>query len=220
MSKKTKTLFLSSAIAFILFVIFTLLLKYINVKPAGPEDSLVGLDGLNEALTFSSHPFFYDLTKYLGYFALLLAVLYACTGFLQMIKRGGIAKVDKDLIALGGVYALTIVVFVFFEFVVINYRPVMMAEGLEASYPSTHTMLSIVVFLTSIHLARKQIKNKKLQNAAVIVCIALTVIAVAGRLISGVHWFTDIVGAVIISASLVLLFYALISLIKEKQNAD
>jgi undecaprenyl-diphosphatase len=43
------------------------------------------------------------------------------------------------------------------------------------------------------------------------------VIAVAGRLLSGVHWFTDIVGGVLISMTLLACFSGVKGVIQSKK---
>ena len=61
---------------------------------------------------------------------------------------------------------------------------------------------------------QKYIKNfSKIINIMSILIIFTTIM---GRLISGVHWFTDIIGGILISSFLLMLFYSLINLEKRK----
>ena len=126
-----------------------------------------------------------------------------------MIRRKSLLKVDKALFALAGLYAVTVFFYVFFEMVVINYRPIIEAgaEHVEASFPSSHTMLTCVIMGGAFVLIGKYIKNRGLCIALRCLAIALAVITVVGRLLSGVHWFTDIIGGLLLSFSLVFMYY-------------
>jgi undecaprenyl-diphosphatase len=135
-------------------------------------------------------------------------MVFGILGLVQWIKRKSIRKVDYDIFVLGGFYIVTIAAYLFFESVVINYRPVLINGYLEASYPSSTTLLVMCVMPTAVMQFNSRIKNKVPRNiiaAAIIVLIAFMVI---GRLISGVHWFTDIVGGALLSAGLVTMYYS------------
>ena len=41
-----------------------------------------------------------------------------------------------------------------------------------------------------------------------LLCAVLMVVTVAGRVVSGIHWITDIVGGILISASLMAFYRA------------
>ena len=133
------------------------------------------------------------------------------------VKRKSLAKVDKEIFALGGLYIIVIGLYALFEVVVINYRPVIMSgeEHPEASFPSSHTVLICVVMGSTIMLLDKYIKNNSLCNALKILCAIIMVVTVVGRLVSGVHWFTDIIGGVIISVALLALFSGVLDLVRD-----
>ena len=148
----------------------------------------------------------YKITELLGYLAILFAAFYALVGLIQLIKRKGLLKVDKEIIITGIFYALVILVYIFFEKVVINYRPVLIDGELEASYPSSHTLLALCICASSIIASKRIFKPdaaKYMNIIAYILCIAI----VLGRTISGVHWITDILGGIIISAALLSIYY-------------
>ena len=109
---------------------------------------------------------------------------------------------------LGVVYVLVILTYVLFEKIPFNYRPVVLdpTEGLEPSYPSTHTMLILTIFGTVISLLGDYFKNAKLVLLLKILCLVIMAITIVGRLVCGVHWFTDIAGGVIISLFFINLF--------------
>lgn len=101
--------------------------------------------------------------------------------------------------------------YLFFEQVVINYRPVLLGEELEASYPSSHTILVVCIMDTAaMQICRLFSDKKKLYLGMKCVSILLIVVTVIGRLLSGVHWFTDIVGGLLLSGALIVLYRAVI----------
>ena len=187
------------------FIVFTILVKVIDVQALGPEDSLIGFATVNTAFhnLFSDFKFFYILTQILGVAALALAATFAVTGLVQLVKRRSLLKVDRCIIALGVTYIVVIALYVLFEKLAINYRPVITEEGLEASYPSTHTMLILCVFGTARYALYRLIKNPKTAYTLNIFCLIIMSLTVVGRLICGVHWLTDIVGSLLISSAIV-----------------
>lgn len=195
----------------ILFIIFTILVKTVDVQPLGAEGSLIGFANLNTAVfsLLGTNSFCYRLTQFFGIFAIVYAVRYAITGLVQLITRKSFFKVDKEILMVGIIYAIVIILYVLFEKLAINYRPIILDEGLEASYPSTHTMLILTILGTAIPLAGKYTPNQKsavFEKFFLIIIMWLTVIC---RLLSGVHWFTDITGGVLISLCLISLYKAL-----------
>ena len=144
-----------------------------------------------------------------------MAIVYVFIGLIQLIKRRSIFKVDKEIILLGLYYIIVIALYVFFEKVIINYRPILMNGFLEASYPSSHTLMTICICGSSILINKKLFNNKitKVINYLSIIIITITVV---GRLISGVHWFTDIIGGILISSGLLMTFYSLLSIINKE----
>ena len=193
------------------FIIFTILVKVIDVQPVGAEGSLIGFAGLNTAVfsLLGTNHFCYLATQIFGVLAILVAAVFAVLGFVQLLKRKSLLKVDREILMVGIVYALVIILYVLFEKLAINYRPLILDEGLEASYPSTHTMLILTILGTAIPLAGKYIKNQKAALAVKLVCILIMWLTVIFRLVSGVHWFTDIIGGVLISLSLISLYKSL-----------
>ena len=189
----------------ICFVIFTVLLKFIDVQAIGPEGSLIGFATINGAVHafFGEMPFWYKITQLLGVVAIAVAGAFAVIGFIQLIKRKSLIQVDRYILALGVVYIVVIILYVLFEKLAINYRPIISDEGLEASYPSTHTMLILTILGTARFAIRRLITNTKIEKILEIVLLCLMIITVVGRLICGVHWFTDIIGGILISSALV-----------------
>lgn len=192
-------------ILIICFIVFTIMVVTIDVQPVGPEGSSVGFATLNSAVHnfFGEIPFFYYITQALGLLAIALAGAFAVFGCVQLIKRKSLFKIDRCIIALGITYLIVIALYVLFEKLALNFRPVITDEGLEASYPSTHTMLILIIFGTARFALRRLLKNQKLERALEIACIIIMFITVIGRLICGVHWCTDILGSLLISTAIV-----------------
>lgn len=221
----TKKNFIISGVLLIIAIIYTILVQKIDVKPIGPENSSVGFATVNEAVanqikektTLGYSETLYDITKYLGYLSLAMCVVYAFVGLVQLIKRKSLFKVDKEIFMLAAFYIVVIALYVLFEIYIVNYRPVIMEEGLEASYPSSHTMLAVCVCGSAIILNKKLFKDFKQIKVVNILCAILLVTTVVGRLLSGVHWFSDIIGSIIISSALLMTFCSLINMEKEEK---
>ena len=159
----------------------------------------------------------YEITDYLGIAAICIAFAFAVTGAIQLFKRKSFLKVDYRILLLGAVYIVVIALYLLFEYVTVNYRPILMNGKLEPSYPSSHTMIVVSISTTGI-IALKEMRPKGDMFAKVlkIFMVTLSVITVAGRFISGVHWFTDIAGGLILSATIFLFYLSFISLVSER----
>ena len=142
---------------------------------------------------------------------LVFVIGFALLGLIQWIKRKHLLKVDYSILALGGFYIVVMAAFNLFEVFVINYRPVLIDGYLEASYPSSTTMLVMCVMPTAIMQFNARIKNDVLRRCVASAITAFIVFMVIGRLISGVHWITDIIGGALLSTGLVLMYRAIIS---------
>ncbi len=219
MKKGNKRLVLAG-IYFVLFLFLIVLVKTVDVAQIGPEGTFIGLSHINSAVhqTFGINLFWYDLTEFFGIFAILVVVCFAVMGLIQLVKRRSILKVDKEILSLGGLYVVVLFAYAFFEKVIINYRPIIEegAEHVEASFPSSHTMLIVSVFGTLLLIIDKIIVNEIMQKVSKILCLVIICLTVVGRLVCGVHWFTDILGGCLISLCFINLFYYCYSRISAK----
>ena len=213
--------FITSGIFGILSIIWIILIKTVDVDDIGPAGTSIGLSHINKAVfeTIGTHKAWYLITEALGIFAICVAGIFALLGLVQLIKGKGLKSVDREIIALGGLYAIVIGLYIIFEQLVVNYRPVIMegATAPEASFPSSHTMMTCVVMGSAMLLMEKYIKHDTLRHALWLVCAIVLVITVAGRLLSGIHWFTDIVGGVLISMTLLACFSGVKGVIQSKK---
>ena len=213
---------ITAAVSFGLFLLLILLVKTVDVAVVGPEGAKIGLSKLNVAIhdLFGVHMAWYKVTNVLGYLAILIGLCFAAIGGLQLIYRRSILKVDKEILLLGGLYVVTVLFYILFEKVVVNYRPILMpdGEGLEASFPSSHTMLSCVILGSGLELLKKYArKDKTIQTALTVIFAVMLALSVAGRLLSGVHWFTDILGGLVLSVALLNAWEALLQRWKKRK---
>lgn len=196
------------------FVLWTVAVQFIDVRTIGPNGSSVGfatINGFVHKLT-GVHMSLYNVTDWLGLVPVFVAMGFALFGFAQWIKRKHLSKVDYSIFVLGGFYIAVMAVYVLFEMITVNYRPVLINGILEKSYPSSTTLIVMCVMPTAIMQFNSRIKNTALKKSVSFLIIAFIVFMVIGRLVSGVHWFTDIIGGALLSAGLVALYRYAISL--------
>lgn len=209
---------ITSITMIILAVIYTILVKIIDVAPIGPNNSEVGFSKINGFFhnLLGSNMTIYKITEILGIIPLLMAGIYAIIGLVELIKRKSLTKVDYEIYALAGLYVVVLGLYVFFEKCIINYRPILIGGVLEASYPSSHTLMALCICGSSI-IVNKRIFHKKIFNLENKLSIFLMITIILGRFISGVHWFSDIIGAIFISLALLSSFYTVISSFTHKK---
>ena len=209
--------FISATIFLLLFILWTVAVKFIDVRAIGPQATSVGFAKLNRlAHNLTGVNFtLYNITDWLGLVPLAVCVGFGILGFIQLVRRKSILKVDYDILALGGFYIVVIAIYLLFEMLVINYRPVLINGALEVSYPSSTTMLVMSIMPTSIMQFNARIKSGVLKRCLMIIIIAFIVFVVGGRLVSGVHWLSDIIGGAILSAGLVLMYGSISGLNKK-----
>ncbi|WP_029324538.1 phosphatase PAP2 family protein [Butyrivibrio sp. AE3004] len=206
-----KKSFVVSGIFAILFIAHIVLLKIYDVDNIGPMETAVGFSHINGRIhdIFGINIIWYKITEIFGILALLVCAGFAFVGLMQLIRRKSLKEVDSIILKLGGLYAVVIFLYALFEKVIINYRPIIMPDATEpeASFPSSHTMLICVVMGSTILVIHNYVKNKKLVAVLQGLCVLIMVITVVGRLICGVHWFTDILGGIFISVALLAAFF-------------
>ena len=221
MKKSTRVLFFSAIGLLFLFLLFTVLVKTVDVAAVGPQGSEIGFSEINKSVfdALGRSDFWYDLTELFGLVALASAGCFAVVGLVQLIKRKNLFKVDKCIWALAAFYVVVLAFYVLFEIVVVNERPVLVDGVLEASYPSSHTILVSCFLGGAIIAFCRLVSNKIARGIFAVAMIAIIVLTVVGRLLSGVHWLTDIVGGVILSSALVLLLAAVDKWLADKYQA-
>ena len=214
MKEETKKNFGIAAILLGAFVVWMAAVQLVDVQPIGPQGSTVGFATVNSWVhnLTGVHMSLYTVTDWLGLVPFSVAMGFALLGLIQWIKRKHLRQVDFSILVLGGFYLLVMAAYVLFEVFVINYRPVLINGCLEASYPSSTTMLVLCVMPTTLMQLNAHIKSQTLKRWVGFGITAFILFMVIGRLLSGVHWFTDIIGGALLSAGLVMLYYSITSL--------
>ena len=188
----------------------------------GPEATSIGLSTINGMIheTTGVQMLWYKITSYLGILSILVGVCFACIGLLQLIRSRSLRKVDAEILSLGCLYVILAFLYILFEFLIINERPIIMPgdEHVEASFPSSHTLLSFVIFGSAMIVIGKYVRSRKLCNLVQTALGILILVAVFGRLLSGVHWFTDILGSIFLSAALLFLFVGSLDLAEKMKE--
>ena len=213
MKKENQRNFCTATCMLLAFLLWTAAIQLVDVQAIGPQESAVGFATINQFVhnLTGVHMSLYTITDWLGLVPLVFVMGFALLGLIQWIKRKHLFKVDYNILILGGFYIVVMAVYVLFEMLVVNYRPVLINGYLEASYPSSTTMLVMCVMPTAIMQFNARIKNDVLKRYLTSAITAFIIFMVIGRLISGVHWITDIIGGALLSTGLVLMYRAIIS---------
>lgn len=219
-----KKKFLVAGVFGVLFIWLAVMLKIVDVQAIGPEGSSVGFAGINKAVFgfFGEHEFWDKVTDFGAGICISMGLGLAILGLAQIISRKGLGKMDRELWALVGLYAVMMVFYVAFEKAVINYRPILESDGtLEASFPSTHTLTSCVL-AGSLYLliplygkGRSNPLHRKLLRA---LCVVLMLVVPLGRIFAGMHWLTDVMGGYFLSFALLFGYAGVLDLIAQKKK--
>lgn len=209
MSRKKKLLY-TGLIFLALFAVWTVLVQTVDVRPAVQTGKTVGFGAIN--LRFHQltgvHMWIYTVTDWLGLVPVVVCLLFGLLGLKQLLQRKSLLQVDPDLILLGIYYMLVIAGYLAFEIHPINYRPILIDGRVEASYPSSTTLLVLSVMPTLAFQANRRIRHTGIKKAVHIFTVLFSLMMVMGRLICGVHWLTDIIGSVLLSRGLFLIYQA------------
>lgn len=205
MKQEAKRKFYVAAGLLAAFLLWTLAVRLVDVDAVGPMGSSVGFATVNQWFHqwTGVHMTLYTVTDWLSLIPLGIVFGFGCLGLYQWIARKSFLRVDRDILILGGFYVAVMGAYLLFEVVVLNFRPVLINGILEASYPSSTTMLALCVMPTAAMQLGARIKTGWLRRASLAGIALFTVFMVVGRMLSGVHWLTDIIGGVLLSAALV-----------------
>ena len=204
------------------FALWTVLIQCVDVQAVGQNGTKIGFADFNvlfHRLT-GVHMTLYTITDWLGRVPIFICLCFGVLGLVQLIKRRSLLSVDPDILLLGIYYVLVIACYLIFEMIPINYRPVLIEGRLEASYPSSTTLLVLSVMPTLMFQANRRVSNAMIRKAVAVFVIAFSAFMVIGRLISGVHWVTDIIGSVLLSAGLYMLYRSAVLYSDKAKRAD
>lgn len=195
-----------------LFALWTFLIQTVDVRSAGETASAVGFSTLNlwfHELT-GVHIILYSITDWSGLVPVFICILFGAVGAFQLITRKSLFHVDLDLILLGVYYIVVIILYLLFERIPINYRPIFIEGRLETSYPSSTTLLVLSVMPTLNFQLKHRLKASFVQYSLRIFSGSFSLFSVVCRAVSGVHWITDIIGACLLSTGLFFIYCALV----------
>ena len=202
------------------FALWTVAIRLIDVQNAGPLGSEVGFATINvwfHQLT-GVHMLIYTITDWLGLVPIIICMCFGVLGLVQMIHRRSLLKVDSDILLLGAYYVVVILGYLLFEMMPINYRPILIGGNLEASYPSSTTLLVLSVMPTLKYQSDRRIAKPVTRKAIAVFVIVFSALMVLGRLIAGVHWATDIVGSVFLSSGLFMIYRFMVEYTRPKKK--
>ncbi len=219
MNKSKKKSLLMGSISLAMFAVWTVLILTVDVQPLGQNGTSIGFatfncwfhhfTGVNMAI--------YTITDWMGLVPVVICLIFAGIGLVQLIKRRSIFRVDADIMILGVYFVIVFLAYAIFEIIPINYRPILIEGRMEASYPSSTTLLVLSVMPALVEQIKRRLSGIRVKQIITIAAIAFSVFMVTGRLISGVHWFTDIVGGELLSVGLYMLYKAAVMLaLKER----
>lgn len=219
MKKEIRRNFLGAGWLLIAFLLWTAAVQRIDVQAIGPNGSVVGFAVINRFVhnLTGVHMSLYTWTDWLSLVPMAAAMGFGLLGLVQWRKRKRLSDVDYDLLVLGGFYFVVMAAYAFFEVFVVNHRPVLIDGILEASYPSSTTVLVLCVMPTAMMQLRARVKNKLCKRCVTVVIAGFSGFMVIGRLISGVHWCTDMIGGMLLSAGLVMLYHAVVRMKAGKE---
>ena len=203
----------------IAFIVWTILIQTVDVQPVGQNRTDVGFATWNlwfHKLT-GANMLLYTITDWLGLVPFFVCLIFAGMGFCQLLQRKNLFKVDADIIILGVYYVIVIGCYLLFEAIPVNYRPILMNGVMEASYPSSTTLLVVTVMPTLVEQALRRMKKNTLSKVIAVGSIAFSLFMVVGRLVSGVHWITDIIGSMLFSLGLFLIYKGLVQVFLCKE---
>lgn len=217
MKKNVKTPLGAGVIFIALFIVWTILIGVIDVKPVGVNKTTIGFATINtwfHNLT-KVNMTLYDITDWAGIVPVFICMVFGMLGLFQLIKRRSLLKVDFDIIALGVYYVIVILGYLVFEMIPINYRPILINGFMQISYPSSTTLLVLSVMPTVVFQCNKRLQSQKTKKLIELITIIFSLFMVVGRLASGVHWLTDIIGSCFLSAGLFYIYKAVVLLNKN-----
>lgn len=219
MKKNEKNTLITGTIMLILFAVWTVLIQTVDVQAVGQNGTDIGFASLNTWFHKMTgvHMWVYTVTDWLGLVPVFICMIFGVVGLVQLIKRRSLLKVDKDIILLGIYYILVIFGYLIFEMIPINYRPILIEGRMEASYPSSTTLLVMSVMPTLAFQVHRRLQNTKVRYGLYAFTVLFTAFMVVGRTVAGVHWLTDIAGSVLLSSGLYLIYHGAVRL-TDKNN--
>lgn len=209
-----------TAALFVVFAVFTIIAKFVDTSLVLTTNTKIGLSSINKPIfdSIKISDAWGTVSTVLFLVAALVALALIVIGVKEFIKTKQLSKVNHKILFLIGLYMLTVFFYFLFEILIVNYRP-LLDEGLaKASYPSSHTLLVCVVCLSACFVVPDYIKNKPLKITIISLLILISLLTPVTRMLAGMHWFSDIIGSLLLSAALVMCYYSTTCLVKKSNT--
>jgi len=203
----------------ILFVIFTVLVKTVDVQYISVGTSelnyYIGFYSMNSvardwAESLNKSDFAKTLSDIVLYLSFAFVIGFTGVTIFQIIKNKSFKAVDRRYYILFATYVAVVILYFAFEVVRINYSP-MVEDKLKPSYPSTHVFVATVFYICSTLTAIDMIPIEKrpLRILTIVLIVFLVLLVGFVRFLSGRHWLSDIIAGYLL-AGFVTSLYAVI----------
>ena len=122
MKSEKRKILLISIILLLVSIVYTILVRTIDVKDIGPLSSKVGFASLNNYVEglLPYNETFYKVSKYLGFLPFLFVGIYGLLGLIDLIKKKSFKKMEQRYLVLGLFYVIFAGLYLFFEKVIIR----------------------------------------------------------------------------------------------------
>lgn len=201
------------------FIVLLIVVKTVNVKTnaLGIE---VGLYSINNSLLPSvSITEFGSLSDILMLISFVFFGIVGLMGISEFLKKRSLRKVNHIYYLYVCMLLLIVIIYLFFEIVTVNYRPILIDGVKEASFPSSHIFITSSLVLCSCYVFSKYI-GKNYSKSLYIISIIMIIFVTFGRLLSKNHWFTDCIAGLLISFVLYFGFVFFDKVIIDYKNKE
>lgn len=194
-----------------LFAALTVSLVFVDRQPIAGDGSLVGLAtfNLNARAILGQSDLMEKVSNLLLVIPAASALAFAVIGVRQLVQSRSRAGVDRNLWWLLALYGAMLVLYVLFNCISPNNRPILEDGMCEPSFPSSHTLLAVTMCGSAMVQAVRRLRAGGWRTVVLVVLAIGMVGIVAARAMAGVHWATDILGGILLGAALVAFYHAI-----------
>ena len=214
-----KLINLKVILGFVFLFLFIILILLLNVdKDYITPTGKVGLSSFNDMVDYKYNKGWQILADVFLYLGIALVAILAIYGLYELIKRKSLFKVDKYIIVIGAFFIISIILWLLFDKVVtINYRPILVDGEKESSFPSTHTFVCVFIYMSAYTVVKKLLNNKIYNEIVLSLAIVIVIFTAVSRILSGMHYLTDVMGGVFLGLSLYFICDGIITIIDKKE---
>ena len=217
--KKILNKYLIVGIVFIFLFLLLMILLNFNKANLGETNTPVGLSSINKLFVTNYVDIYNSMSQVGLYLSFIIIAGFAITGFYQLIKRKSLFKVDLDIILFGvGVIVLIITWLLFDKVIAYNYRPIYVNKNLEGSFPSTHVLFTTFVLVSAFGISLNREKNNFYNLAILVIAILVITLTSLCRVLSGMHWATDVLGGLLLGLGYFFILYGIFKGLSKKEE--